>query len=43
MRKYKNIKRYTRMNSTKGAHELTEGKLERHIGEPRRIGLWTVY
>jgi len=30
------------VNNTKGAHEITEGKLERRAGGPRRIGLWTV-
>ena len=30
--KCENIKRYTIMNSTKGAHEFREGKLERHAG-----------
>ena len=31
-RKCENIKRYTSMNSIKGAHEFTEGKLERRAG-----------
>ena len=31
-RKCENTKRCTSMNITKGAHEFTEGKLERHIG-----------
>ena len=38
-RKYENTKRYTSMNSTKGAHEFTEGKLERRARGPGRIGL----
>ena len=41
-RKCENTKRCTSMNSTKGAHEFTEGKLERRAGGPGRIGLWTV-
>ena len=31
-RNYENTKRYTNMNSIKGAHEFTEGKLERCAG-----------
>ena len=31
-RNYENVRRYTSMNSTKGAHEFTEGKLERRAG-----------
>ena len=37
-----NTRRYTSMNSTKGAHEFAEEKLERRAGGPRRIRLWTV-
>jgi len=42
-RKCKNTKRCTSMNSTKGAHEFTKGKLERRAGGPGRMGLWMVY
>ena len=31
-RNCENTRRYTSMNSTKGAHEFTEGKLERRAG-----------
>ena len=42
MRNCENTRRCTSMNNTKGAHEFTEGKLERRIGGPGRIRLQTV-
>ena len=42
MRKCENTKGCTSMNSIKGTHEFTKGKLERRTGGPGRIELQTV-
>ena len=41
-RKYKNTKRYTRMNSTKEAQSYNRKNSRVEQGELRRMGLWTV-